>query len=52
MILGHVASGKITPSEASSLMTAISNQARIIEAGELERRITELENRYESKEKD
>jgi polyhydroxyalkanoate synthesis regulator phasin len=49
LILSHVASGKITPSEASSLMTAISNQARIIEADELERRVSELENRNESK---
>jgi polyhydroxyalkanoate synthesis regulator phasin len=44
-----VANGEITPSEASSLMNAISSQARIIEVDELERRVSELENRNESK---
>ena len=43
LILGKVANGDITPSEASSLLNAISSQARILEADELERRITELE---------
>ena len=48
LILVNVANGEITPSEASNLMSAISSQARILEVDELERRITELENRNES----
>ena len=44
LILTGVAKGEITPSEASSLMGAISSQARIIEVDELERRVSELEN--------
>ena len=47
LILDNVASGQITPVEASNLMSAISSQARIIEVDELERRVTELENRDE-----
>ena len=49
LILDSVANGDITPTEASSLMNAISSQARIIEIDELERRVSELENRSESK---
>ena len=49
LILVRVATGDITPAEASSLMGAISSQAKIIEADELERRVSELENRNESK---
>ncbi len=49
LILEYVATGDITPAEASSLMGAISSQAKIIEADELERRVSELENRTESK---
>ena len=49
LILEYVATGDITPAEASSLMGAISSQAKIIEADELERRVSELENRNESK---
>jgi polyhydroxyalkanoate synthesis regulator phasin len=49
LILVRVATGDITPTEASSLMGAISSQAKIIEADELERRVSELENRNESK---
>ena len=45
LILANVADGAITPVEASNLMNAISSQARILEVDELERRITELENR-------
>ena len=45
LILAHVADGKVTPAEASSLMSAISSQARIIEIDELERRISDLEQR-------
>ena len=43
LILVNVANGEITPSEAQSLMTAISSQARIVEIDELERRVAELE---------
>jgi len=49
LILASVATAKITPSEASSLMTAISIQAKIVEADELEKRVAELENINESK---
>ena len=49
LILSNVAEGKVTPSEASNLMNAISSQARILEVDELERRITELEQRSEFK---
>ena len=45
VVLASVASGTITPVEASSLMSAISSQARIIEVDELERRVAELESR-------
>jgi polyhydroxyalkanoate synthesis regulator phasin len=45
----NVANGKITPSEAQHLMTAISSQARIIEVDELERRVAELEHQNGSK---
>jgi len=48
LILANVASGEITPVEASNMMRAISSQARIIEVDELERRVAELENRSES----
>ena len=51
MIIDHVALGKVTPVEASNLMRVISNQARILEVDELERRVTELEIRSESKQK-
>ena len=49
LILDHVALGEVTPVEASNLMRAISSQARIIEVDELEKRVTELEQRSESK---
>ena len=39
--------GEITPVEASNLMNAISRQARIIEVDELDKRVTELEQRNE-----
>ena len=47
LILDHVAMGEITPVEASNLMNAISRQARIIEVDELDKRVTELEQRNE-----
>ena len=49
MILDQVALEKVTPVEASNLMRAISSQARIIEVDELEKRVTELEQRSEPK---
>jgi hypothetical protein len=45
LILTNVANGEITPSEAQSLMNAISSQVRIIEADELSQRIEALEER-------
>jgi len=48
MVLTSVAKGIITSVEASNLMSAISNQARIIEVDELERRVAELETRSET----
>ena len=49
--MDHVSIGEVTPVEASNLMRVISNQARILEVDELERRVTELENSGESKQK-
>ncbi len=49
LILTGVANGNIKPTEAVSLMNVISSQARILEVDELERRITELEQRSEFK---
>jgi len=42
-ILRAVATGKITPSDATSLMSAVAAQARVLEVDELERRIAKLE---------
>lgn len=42
-ILKAMAAGEITPSEATSLMQAISAQIRVVEADELEKRIKALE---------
>ena len=42
LILDHVAMGEITPVEASSLMRAISSQARIIEVDENKNVIFEM----------
>ena len=47
LILANVASGEITPVEASNLMNAISSQARIVEVDELERRVAALEKSHE-----
>lgn len=46
IVLTSVASGAITPVEASNLMSAISSQVRIIKVDELERRVAELEIRH------
>ncbi len=43
LVLRHVVQGIITPAEGSSIMNAITSQARILEIDEIERRITELE---------
>lgn len=43
-ILKAMAAGDITPSEATSLMQAISAQIRVVEADELEKRIKALED--------
>ena len=43
LILANVAIGEITPSEASSLMNAISSLARVLEVDDLERRVAQLE---------
>lgn len=42
-ILAAAATGEISPAEASTLMQALSAQARVFETDELERRISELE---------
>jgi len=44
-ILRAAAAGKITPSEAATLMQSVSNQAKIIETDELERRVSRLEEK-------
>ena len=49
IVLTSVASGAITPVEASNLMSAISSQARIIEVDKLERRVAELEQGNEAR---
>lgn len=45
-ILRAVATGKITPSDATALMSAVSSQARVIEVDELEARISKLEKKH------
>ncbi len=44
-ILEAVAGSKLTPDEAASLLQALASQARIVEADELARRVTALEER-------
>lgn len=44
-ILAAMASGNVTPQQAGELLSAISTQARLIEATELEQRISALEER-------
>ncbi|MGD8854538.1 MAG: hypothetical protein PVI28_19395 [Gammaproteobacteria bacterium] len=44
-IIRAVSAGKITPTEATALMNALSAQARVIEVDELEERIAKLEDR-------
>jgi hypothetical protein len=45
-ILRAVSAGKITPSEATTLMSAVASQARIIEIDDLEKRIAKLEQAH------
>jgi hypothetical protein len=45
-IINALAKGGVTPSEAATLMQSVSNQARILEVDELERRITTLESKH------
>jgi hypothetical protein len=48
-VLDAVSTGKITPSQASTLMTAIGSQARIVEVSELAERVTALEKQANEK---
>jgi len=43
-VITALAGGKVSPSDASTLMNVIAAQAKITEIDELERRVTELEN--------
>jgi hypothetical protein len=42
-VLAGAAEGRLTPSEASSLIQALAGQARIVEIDELDRRVAALE---------
>jgi len=42
-VLRALAEGRVTPSEAATLMSAISSQAKLIETDDLQRRIEALE---------
>ena len=42
-VVKAMAAGEITPEQASTIMTAIAAQARVIEVDELERRVKSLE---------
>ncbi|MET0117768.1 MAG: DUF5681 domain-containing protein [Sedimenticola sp.] len=44
-IIVAMASGKISPMEASTMMKTVSDQARVVEVEELEKRITALEEK-------
>lgn len=44
-LVAAAASGRITPDQAASLMSAIAAQARIVEADELARRVAALEEK-------
>lgn len=45
-VIQAMASGNITPDQASTMMQALSTQARLIETHDLERRIETLEGKY------
>ena len=42
-VINALSNGKVSPADASTLMSAISAQAKITEIDELDRRVTELE---------
>ena len=48
-VIAKMAEGAITPEQASTVMQALSAQARIIEVDELERRVAELEGKQNAK---
>ena len=48
-IVTSMGRGKITPGEAASMLSALASQTKIVEADELERRMTALEKRYADK---
>ena len=48
-ILKAVATGKITPSDATALMTAVSAQGPVPEVDELEERIPKLEGAHQKR---
>ena len=43
IVLARMVAGAITPEQASTIMQALSAQARIVEVDELERRVAALE---------
>ncbi len=45
-ILAELCASEITPSEASRLMQVLTGQARMVESGELEKRIAALETSF------
>jgi hypothetical protein len=47
-ILRAVSAGKITPSEATTLMSALASHAKIIEIDDLEKRIAKLEEAHDN----
>lgn len=50
-VMAAIAQGNISAEEAASLMAVIQSQARIIEADELDKRLSALEKRIEEGEK-
>lgn len=46
VVLSAMASGEITPEEATRIMQAVVAQARIVEVNELERRVAALETQH------
>jgi hypothetical protein len=47
MVLRAIAAGTVTPDAGASLMASINTAARVLEAGELEARLVELEARLQ-----
>ncbi|UEP49353.1 DUF5681 domain-containing protein [Burkholderia ambifaria] len=48
-VVAAMAAGTITPDEAAAVMAVISAQAKIVEADELEKRLTALEEKSDGK---